>query len=160
LRERDGAGPNDSFTIRLRYSNPPYANLTVTLAANLLSLPAGPRFRLRGTKGGYLKFGVDAQEAALNKITRISDPAWGEEPSTAWGTLTVDIDGGSVSRPVPAALGDYRLYYAGIRDAILGKSAPPVSGIDGWRVARLLEYAVESSEQRREIACDWSNEPR
>jgi predicted dehydrogenase len=155
LRERDGAGPNDSFTIRLRY-----AGLIVTLASNLLSLKAGPRYRLRGTRGGYVKKGVDLQEAALNRITRIADVAWGQEPSSAWGLSYVDIDGGSVSRPVPAVTGDYRLYYAGIRDALLGKAPAPVTGLDGWRVARLLEWAVESSEKRREIACDWSEEPQ
>ena len=46
LREKDGPGVNDSFTIRLRYPG-----LVVTLGANSLSLPAGPRFHLRGTKG-------------------------------------------------------------------------------------------------------------
>jgi predicted dehydrogenase len=155
LRERDGAGPNDSFTIRLRYPG-----LIVTVASNLLSLKAGPRFRLRGTRGGYIKKGVDPQEAALNKITRITDAAWGQEPSSSWGLLYVDIDGGSVSRPVPAVTGDYRHYYAGIRDALLGKAPAPVTGMDGWRVARLLEWAVESSEKRCEIVCDWSSEPK
>jgi len=154
LRERDGAGPNDSFTIRLRYPG-----LIVTVASNLLSLKAGPRYRLRGTRGGYVKKGVDAQEAALAKITRITDAAWGQEPSSAWGLLYVDIDGGSVSRPVPAVTGDYRLCYAGIRDALLGKASAPVTGVDGWRVARLLEWVVESSEKRCEIVCDWSHEP-
>jgi predicted dehydrogenase len=137
-----------------------YPGLIVTVASNLLSLKAGPRFRLRGTRGGYIKKGVDAQEAALTKITRITDAAWGQEPSSAWGLLYVDIDGGSVSRPVPAVTGDYRLYYAGIRDALLGKAPAPVTGVDGWRVARLLEWAVESSEKRCEVACDWSQEPQ
>ena len=155
LRERDGAGPNDSFTIRLRYPD-----LLVTVASNLLSLPAGPRYHLRGTRGGYVKSGVDPQEDALTKITRIDDPSWGQEISSSWGLLYVDIDGGKVSRPVPAVTGDYRLYYAGIRDALLGKALAPVTGVDGWRVARLLEWAVESYEKRREIVCDWSSEPK
>jgi scyllo-inositol 2-dehydrogenase (NADP+) len=155
LRERDGAGPNDSFTIRLRYPN-----LLVTVASNLLSLPSMPRYHLRGTRGGYVKSGVDPQEAALTRITRIDDPSWGQELSSAWGLLYVDIDGGKVSRPVQAVTGDYRLYYAGIRDALLGKAPVPVTGLDGWRVARLLEWAVESSEKRCEIVCDWSEEPK
>jgi scyllo-inositol 2-dehydrogenase (NADP+) len=154
LREKDGAGVNDSITIRLRYPD-----LIVTLGANSLTLPGSPRFHLRGTKGNYWKNGVDPQEAALNKITRIDDPHWGEEPSTAWGVLHVGIDGGSVSRPVAPLRGDYRLYYAGIRDALLGKAPAPVTGLDGWRVARLLEWAQESSEKRREVECDWSQEP-
>ncbi|MGA3031832.1 MAG: Gfo/Idh/MocA family oxidoreductase [Terracidiphilus sp.] len=153
LRERDGAGPNDSFIIRLRYSN-----LNVTVASNLLSLKAGPRYRLRGTRGGYVKKGVDPQEAALNKVTRIDDPNWGREPAEDCGVLHVGIDGGSVSLPVLAIPGDYRVFYAGVRDALLGKSPAPVTGLDGWRVARLLEWAQRSSDERREIPCDWSEE--
>ena len=155
LREREGAGANDSFTARLRYPR-----LIVTIAANSLSIPPGPRFHLRGTKGNYWKLGLDPQEADLNHLTRIDDPAWGREPESAWGTLHVDIGGGTVTRPVPAIHGDYRLYYAGIRDALLGKSAAPVAALDAWRVARILEWAGESSEKRREIVCDWSAEPR
>jgi scyllo-inositol 2-dehydrogenase (NADP+) len=154
-REKDGPGVIDAIDIRLRYPG-----LIVTLGANSLSLPAAPRFHLRGTNGNYWKSGMDPQEAALNKITRINDPAWGQEPTSAWGILHVGIDGGSVSRPVSALAGDHRLYYAGIRDALLGKAPAPVTGLDGWRVARLLEWAAESSEQRREIKCDWSQEPR
>jgi predicted dehydrogenase len=155
LREKDGPGVNDAFNIRLRYPG-----LIVTLGANSLSLPVAPRFHLRGTKGNYWKNGVDPQEAALNRVTRITDAAWGEEPAANWGVLHVGIEGGSVSRPMAALAGDYRLYYAGIRDALLGKAPPPVTGLDGWRVARLLEWAAESSEQRREIPCDWSEEPK
>jgi scyllo-inositol 2-dehydrogenase (NADP+) len=153
-REKDGSGVNDSIEIHLRYPG-----LMVTLGANSLALPAGPRFHLRGTQGGYLKNGVDPQEAALNKITRIDDANWGQEPAANWGVLHVGIDGGTVSRPVPAQVGDYRIYYAAIRDALLAKAAPPVSGVDAWRVARLLEYAQESSDRRCEVTCDWNAEP-
>lgn len=153
-REKDGSGVNDSFTLRLRYPG-----LIVTLGANSLSLHPGPRFLLRGTKGSYLKTGVDPQEAALNKLTHIDDPAWGREPESEWGKLYTEVDGAMICRPVPALPGDYRLYYAGIRDALLGISPPPVTGLDGWRVARILEWAAESSAQRREIPCDWSGEP-
>jgi scyllo-inositol 2-dehydrogenase (NADP+) len=153
-RERTGAEANDSFTVRLRY-----AGFTAAVGANSLTLPAGQRFRLRGTEGNYWKFGVDPQEAALAKVTRIDSAAWGHEPAAAWGTLHVDIDGGTVSRPAEPVTGDYRLFYAGVRDAILGKGAAPVAAVDAWRVARVLEWAAESSEARREIACDWGGEP-
>jgi scyllo-inositol 2-dehydrogenase (NADP+) len=154
-RERDGADANDSFTMRLRYPG-----LLVTLGANGLTLPAGPRFHLRGTQGNYWKLGVDPQEEALNKVTRIADPAWGHEPTTNWGVLHVGIEGGEVTQPVETPPGDYRLYYAGVRDALLGKAPVPVAAVDAWRVARLLERAAESSEQRREMVCDWSGEPK
>jgi predicted dehydrogenase len=154
-RERDGEGAVDAFTLRLRYPR-----LSVTLSSNCLAALARPRFHLRGTKGSYWKFGLDLQEAALNTVTRIEGPNWGREPSANWGTLSVDVDGAMVTRPVEPVLGDYRLYYAGVRDALLGMAPAPVSGLDAWRVARLLEWAAESSGKRREIACDWSLEPK
>ncbi len=154
LHEREWARANDGFEIRLRYPG-----FRVGLSANSLSLPAGARFHLRGSKGNYWKYGVDPQEAALNRVTRIQDPAWGREPQSDWGNLHVDISGGTVTRPVEPVSGDYRLYYAAVRDALLGKAPLPVTPVEAWRTARLLEWAVESSESRREIACDWSSEP-
>jgi predicted dehydrogenase len=151
-RERDGEGANDFFSLRLRYPN-----LTVTLASNSLSALARPRFHLRGTKGNYWKWGLDPQEAALNKITRIGDDPWGVDPPTNWGTLSTDGSGGTPVEPVP---GDYRLYYAGVRDALLGKAPAPVTALAAWRVARLLEWATESSDLRREVTCDWGEEPK
>jgi scyllo-inositol 2-dehydrogenase (NADP+) len=155
LCEREWARVNDTFTLRLRYPG-----FTVILGANCLSSPPGPRFHLRGDKGNYWKLGLDPQEAALNKVTRITDPAWGQEPAADWGKLHVDVDGAMVTRPIPPIPGDYRLYYAGIRDALLGKAPAPVEALAAWRVARLLEWAIESSGQRREIPCDWSEEPK
>jgi predicted dehydrogenase len=153
-REREGSGSNDSFTVRLHY-----AEFTVTLSANVLSALARPRFHLRGARGNYWKWGLDPQEAALNKITRIDDPAWGHEAAHDWGTLNVDVDDCIVTRPVQPIPGDYRRYYAGVRDALLGKSRSPVPALSAWRVARLLEFAAQSSAERREIPCDWSDEP-
>jgi predicted dehydrogenase len=154
-RERDGEGANDAFTIRLRYPG-----LTVVLSVTTLGAFERPRYHARGTRGNYLKRGIDPQEAALSKITHIADGPWGTEPTSAWGTLCVDVDGGMVTRPIESIPGDYRLYYAGVRDAILDKSPAPVSAVDAWRVARVLEYAAESSDKRREIVCDWSEEPK
>jgi predicted dehydrogenase len=154
-RERDGEGPDDSFTLRLRYPR-----LSVILRSTCLASLARPAVHLRGTKGNYWKWGLDPQEAALNKITHIGEGPWGEEPSANWGTLSVDVDGSIVSQSIKPIPGDYRLYYAGIRDCLLGKAPAPVPPLAAWRVARLLELARASSEQRREIPCDWSDEPQ
>jgi predicted dehydrogenase len=154
-RERDGKGSDDAFTMRLRYPG-----ASVTLSANGLASLVRPRFHLRGTKGNYWKWGVDPQEAALRRITRIDDPRWGQEPTADWGTLKVDVDGGMVTRPVAPIPGDYRLYYAAVRDALLVKGSAPVTALAAWRVARLLEWARESSTLRREVPCDWSEEPK
>ena len=153
-RERDGEGSNDSFMIRLRYKG-----FTASLGSNCLGSPGRPRYLLRGTKGNYWKWGLDPQEAALDQVSRIApDAPWGQEPPSKWGSLNVDVDGGMVIRPVPATPGDYRIYYAGVRDAMLGKATLPVAPLDAWRTAKLLEWAAQSAEERREIRCEWNGE--
>jgi scyllo-inositol 2-dehydrogenase (NADP+) len=154
LSEREWARADDAFSVRLRYQG-----FTVVLGANSLCCPPGPRFHLRGDKGNYWKWGLDPQEAALNKVTDIEDPHWGQESPTQWGTLSVDVDGGMVTRPVEPIPGDYRCYYAGVRDTLLGKAPAPVTALDAWRAARLLEWAAESSGNHCEVICDWSQEP-
>lgn len=153
-RERDGEGADDSFTVRLRYPE-----VRVMLESNLLSSPTGPRFVLRGTRGNFHKSGVDVQEAELSKITRIETTEWGRDPESQWGTLTVATEAGMTARTVETAPGDYRKFYLGVRDALTGKGEAPVPAVEAWRAARIVEWARESSEERREIACDWSNEP-
>jgi hypothetical protein len=71
----------------------------------------------------------------------------------------VDVEGGAVTRPVEPIYGDYRLFYAGVRDALLGLAPAPVETVAAWRAARVIEWARESAAERREIACDWSGEP-
>lgn len=154
LRERDGDGSDDSFTVRLRYDRCYY-----TVGGNALSTIPGARFHVRGMRGNFRKKSVDPQEAALNKITRITAADWGQETQSEWGLLYVDVEGGVVSRPVATLPGDYRGFYAGVRDAVAGEAPAPVPAVDAWRVARILEWARESSEKRCEVACDWSGEP-
>lgn len=153
-RERGGEGANDSIEIRLRY-----AAMRATLISNLLTSPAGPRFVLRGTRGNFRKSGLDPQEAALGKITRIETADWGKEPQSSWGNLNVDIDGAIVSRPVETIAGDYRQFYVGVRNAIADGAQPPVHTRDAWRTARLLEWAEQSAHERREILCNWTEIP-
>ena len=154
LRERDGEGANDAFTLRLHY----LTGAAVTLSANSLSSLARSRFHLRGTRGNYWKWGIDPQEAALNKIMHI-ESEWGKESPDHWGTLCVDTDGSIVTQPVEPIPGDYRLFYTGVRDALLGNGRPPVAAVDAWRTARVLEWTLESAKTHRDIECDWSAEP-
>ena len=154
-RERDGDGSNDAFTIRLRY-----AGHCVTLGANMLSSIPGFRYSLRGTCGSFRKNGVDPQEAALGKITRIESPTWGHEHISEWGIKHIDLDGGIDTETVESIPGDYRQFYIKLREALEAQAPPPATPTEAWRTARILEWAIQSSAERREILCDWFAEPK
>ncbi len=147
--DREGTVVNDGFAIHLRYPR-----LRVSMYATLIACAPGPRYVLHGTNGSYVKYGLDPQEDALKGGATLGGPHWGEEAESAWGKLTTMQDGVAKERPWPTLPGDYRRYYENVRDAILGRAPLAVPAEQGWRTIRLLERAIESSQQKRAISCD------
>ena len=75
---------------------------TAILRANSLSIRSKQlRFRVLGTKGSFLKSGIDIQEAQLKvmpTVDGIFSADYGREPEKQWGTVTnVGPDGVSIS---------------------------------------------------------------
>lgn len=151
--DRDRTAVNDAFAIHLHYPR-----LRVSLYSSLIACAPGPRFVAHGTEGSYVKYGLDPQEPALKAGAKLGGPHWGEEPESSWGKLTKMQNGAAIERTVPTLPGDYRKYYENVRDAILasttgGHASLAVPGEQGWRVIRLLELAIESSQRRQTIPC-------
>ncbi len=140
--EREDAVVDDAFDIMLRYPK-----LSVLLRATMLACTPGPRFVLNGTLGTYIKYGMDPQEDALKAGGQPGTPGWGEEDESRRGTLTLAGENGTVRRPVRTEPGDYREFYANVRDAILLKAPLAVTAQHGAQVIRLLELARESSKK-------------
>jgi predicted dehydrogenase len=144
--ERKDAVVDDAFEILLHYPG-----LRVLLRVTMLACVSGPRFVVRGTLGTFTKFGMDPQEDAL-KSGATPGAGWGEEPEQAWGTLALAGTGCSVvTQSVMTLAGDYRGFYANVRDALLGHAPLAVPASDGVRVISLLELARESSRLRRTL---------
>ena len=158
--DRDHALNDDAFDIHLHYIGETEKNLTVWLRSTMTAAIAGPRFTLHGTKGSFVKFGIDPQEVAIQGGAVIGSQtgslAWGEEPETDWGTLK--LADGSEKR-IRTEPGDYRDYYANVRDAILGVAPIAVTGTDAWKTARIIELARQSSEEGRTLAVDFTQSP-
>jgi scyllo-inositol 2-dehydrogenase (NADP+) len=163
--DRDVTDIEDFVSIVLEYprtlADGSSRSLRYTCQATMLAAEPAPRFRVHGTLGSYVKQGLDPQEAGLlHKGLRPpvlgSQEAWLPEPESAWGTLTVATkltEPVEYSRgPYPSLTGDYRLFYANVRDAISGASALAIPPEDAYRVIRLLELARESSEEKRTLA--------
>ena len=145
----------DAFDITLHYPGKDGKGLLAHCRTSYLACDNSPRFLLHGTRGSFRKHGLDPQEGALvggaNLPVMGSPAVWLLEKESAWGKLTV--------APVPAdpamlvehhvktEPGDYRGFYANVRDAVLGKAEPAVTGEDGYRVTKLLELARVSSKQ-------------
>ena len=94
-----------------------------------------------GSRGAYVKTGLDVQEAALRAGARPGSPDWGAEPPAHWGRLGA----GDAWHPVPTGRGDYPAFYAGVVAALRDGSPPPVDPADAIAVLEVIEAAREVS---------------
>lgn len=146
--EREGAQVDDAFDVTLYYPG-----LRVWLGGSMLACAPGPRYVVHGTRGSYLKHGMDPQEAPLRAGRAPEGDDWGLEAESQWGTLATMVDGRPSSRRVPTERGDYRLFYANVRDAIQGAAPLIVTAEHAAKVVRVIELARESSALGRVV--DW-----
>ena len=157
--DRDGTEIEDAFDITLSYPRANGKGLLAHCRTSYLACDNSPRFLLHGTRGSFRKHGLDPQEPALvggAKLPEQGSPeVWLQEGESAWGTLTVAPNPAApdklVESRVKTELGDYRGFYANVRDAILGGAALAVTAEDGFRVIRLLELARQSSAEGRTL---------
>ena len=162
--ERDVSKIDDAFDIVLEFDSTDGRGLRYGCHSTMIGAEAAPRFRVHGTRGSYVKYGMDVQEAALLAGERPplvgSSTAWLPEPESGWGTLTLAPDATEPTKmerhKVATEVGDYRRFYESVRDAIAGVAPLMIPAEDGYRTIRLLELAVQSSEKQRTLVVDFS----
>ncbi|WP_280554091.1 oxidoreductase [Halomonas sp. 25-S5] len=142
---REGAEVDDDFLCLLEYDH-----LRVSLQAGSLVAAPTPRFRVHGTRGSFVTYGLDPQEAWLKA---------GQTPASSWGVdaepgiLTLDAGEGDAvaltSREASVVPGDYPAFYAGIAQTLLEGTPPPVTSESALDVMILLETGLDSYRQGR-----------
>jgi predicted dehydrogenase len=146
---REGGLTDDWAQVQLNYKR-----LRVVLHASLLVSGGGPRSVLHGTLGSWAKFGADVQERQLQSGMLPGDPTFGYDASPG-----IVYDGASgTQREVASPRGDQRGFYAAMRDAIRGESAPPVSLRDAVAVMAVLETSFASGAQGRVLPVALTSE--
>jgi len=126
-----------------------YPQRRVVLHGSLLVAAESARFQVHGTRGSYVKYGLDPQEDNLKAGARPPCENWGQD--TRDGVLTL-ADGDNMTESVcPTLPGNYPAYYAGIRDAIQGKGDNPVTAMEAIAVMELIERGQESADKRQTL---------
>jgi scyllo-inositol 2-dehydrogenase (NADP+) len=142
--EREFAEVDDAFDVTLHY-----ANIRAVLRASMLAQPLGPTWIVHGTKGTFMKYGMDPQEAALKEGRTPTEPNWDSEPVELFGKLLTPEG----TRVVPTLRSSFAEYYENIRDVLLGKAKLAVTAEWSLDVMRGLLLALESSRQKRVL--EW-----
>jgi scyllo-inositol 2-dehydrogenase (NADP+) len=135
---RTGAVSPDEAFLSLQHESGARSHLTMSRYATRM----GPRFRVLGSKAGYMVDGLDGQETALVAGARPGDASFGIAPEDAWGTLGID---GSSAPPVrvPTERGDYAGFYAGVAATLLEGAPPPVAPGDALAALAIIARAHE-----------------
>ncbi|MER5430871.1 Gfo/Idh/MocA family oxidoreductase [Streptomyces sp. NPDC002588] len=140
---RPGAETDDDTFIALTHTSGVRSHLYVSATAAQL----GPRFRVLGSKAGYVKYGLDPQEADLREGARPGTTAdWGTEPEELWGRVgsgDSPLSGGG--RPVRTLPGDYPAYYAAVAKALIDGGPNPVTALEAAAALDVLEAARRSA---------------
>ncbi|MFF7983258.1 Gfo/Idh/MocA family oxidoreductase [Streptomyces sp. NPDC007901] len=143
---RAGAETDDDTFIALTHASGVRSHLHVSATAAQL----GPRFRVLGSKAGYVKYGLDPQEAALREGERPgTEDSWGLEPDSLYGRIGAGespVTGGG--RIVPTVPGDYPAYYAGVAAALRGEGPNPVTALEAAAALDVLEAARRSARDK------------
>ena len=147
--ERETSRVDDSFDVCLEYPT-----LRAMGRARIIAFAPGPHFLIHGTKGSFVKYGMDPQEARLRGEDfpqgRDWGADWGVEDEQCWGTLSLV---GEPSVRVKTERGDYRGFYANVRDAIEKQATLDVTPEQALRTMRAVMLAHKSSRERRTV--EW-----
>ncbi|MEV6593662.1 Gfo/Idh/MocA family oxidoreductase [Streptomyces acidicola] len=142
---RTGAAADDDTFIALTHASGVRTHLYVSATAAQL----GPRFRVLGSKAGYVKYGLDPQEAALREGERpTAGAAWGVEPESMWGRVgsgESPLTGGG--RAVATVPGDYPAYYKAVAAALREGAPNPVTAYEAAAALEVLEAARRSARE-------------
>ncbi|WP_326471471.1 oxidoreductase [Enterobacter wuhouensis] len=138
---RPGAQATDYFHAILSYPQ-----RRIILHGTMLAAAESARYILHGTRGSYVKFGLDPQEDRLKNGERLPQEDWGYDMRD--GVVTRAEGETLVEETLLTLPGNYPAYYAAIRDALNGSGENPVPASQAIQIMELIELGIESAKHR------------
>jgi scyllo-inositol 2-dehydrogenase (NADP+) len=120
-----------------------FDSLTYTVEISYISFAPRPRWYVLGDKGGFIKFGLDPQETAL----QCRDIKSAFEPPENRARIFTTLNGNRVEMTVDSVPGRWVAFYENIAAVLLGKEELSVKPEQSRQVIRLIELALQSARQ-------------
>ena len=112
--QRENTTIDDAFELRLDYGK-----MNVNLRASLLVREPTPRYRINGTRGSFVKYGIDPQEDQLKAGMMPDMKGFGADSPLYYGHLNMDMDGLRVEGRVETMVGNFGLLLQNLYDTIV-----------------------------------------
>lgn len=129
LRNRRDAGADDDVFVVLEHDAGTTSHLWMSAVAPI----AGPRFRVLGSRSGFVSWGLDPQESQLAGGTLTGDPRLGQ--ASAPGRLGTDAH----PDEIPLVPGDYAAFYRGLASALQDGTPLPVDPRESLAALELID---------------------
>ncbi|MBI3428856.1 MAG: Gfo/Idh/MocA family oxidoreductase, partial [Actinobacteria bacterium] len=139
---RDGAGNDDYSEIDLVHESNVHSHLTASRIAN----QPKPRFRVTGTSGTFVSYGLDSQEAALAAGVRPNDPNFGVAPASQMCSLFTLSNPNLSAESIPMKGGNYAKFYEGVARAVRGEGPSPVDVSEALYVVQVIESLFQKEK--------------
>ena len=150
LCQRESSKIDDAFDVILQYPR-----TRVTLRARIIAYAPSHHLLIHGTEGSWVKYGMDPQEEILRSPKCPDGHDWGKdwglEPEERWGILSRVNE---KPRKIPTERGDYRGFYANVRDVLEKKAPLEVTPEQFLNTQRALVLAHKSSREGRVVRWD------
>lgn len=144
--QRENTKVDDYFHIELFYPG-----FKAILKAGVFIKEPGPRYILHGSKGSFVKYGIDPQEAMLKQGLMPTGEDWGKEEPINYGTLNTEINNLQFRGKVSTLPGNYHGFYQNVYDVISEQKMMEVSPEQAETVINIIEHASASFELKIRI---------
>jgi predicted dehydrogenase len=134
---RNSANPDDTFEAQLYYDDVK----AIIKTSHLVKLDY-PKFIVHGTRGSFIRHGIDQQETSLKAGVMPDEPGFAHDPELA--TLEYINDAGeTVREQLPAVQGDYGRVYDALYETLINGAANYVSEQEALTNLKILETAFK-----------------
>lgn len=141
--QRDHASAPDYVHLLLGYDDK-----EIVLHASALAALEPPRFMIHGTRGSYVKTGLDVQEDQLKAGLRPGNAAFGKNPPG----LLREVDGDHDLRQEFATRdGAYVEFYRALAASVLDGKPFPIPAQDAVDVMTIIDLAIQSDAEGRRL---------
>jgi len=136
---RNKANPDDTFEAQLFYGD-----LKAIVKTSHLVKIDYPKFQVHGTKGSFVKYGIDQQETSLKAYIMPGEPGFAADNSV--GVLEYVNDAGeTVREELKPEVGDYGRVYDALYETILNGKPNYVREIEAMTNLEILERGFEQA---------------
>ncbi|MBM7646176.1 scyllo-inositol 2-dehydrogenase (NADP+) [Scopulibacillus daqui] len=147
--QRKNAVTDDYFHIIMGYDN-----LRVLLHSGSIVKGHGPKYEVHGSKGSFIKYGTDGQEAALKMGKKPTEKDWGKDKPEWYGRLFISENGQDVEKTIETVPGSYISYYKQVYRHIREGEPCPVTAEEGLKTIKMIQAAIKSSQEKRAVFLD------